>query len=87
MKLTTLVIIAAAFATSSVSAQDAPTDKEFDAGFVAVDTNKDGKLDKQEAKIDATLLTSFDLLDTDKDGFISKAEMNVARTEAAKVRK
>jgi Ca2+-binding EF-hand superfamily protein len=59
---------------------------DFDTGFVEVDVNKDGKIDREEAKANAILVTYFDALDTDKDGFLSKAEMDAALAEAAKLK-
>ena len=59
---------------------------EFDAGFVEVDVNKDGKIDREEAKVNTILVTYFDPLDKDMDGFLSKSEMDAAMAEAAKLK-
>jgi Ca2+-binding EF-hand superfamily protein len=51
--------------------------------FERMDTNKDGKISKEEAK--NLILQNFDRIDADKDGFITKDELRrwVAQTMAA----
>jgi Ca2+-binding EF-hand superfamily protein len=51
--------------------------------FERMDTNKDGKISKEEAK--NVILQNFDRIDTNKDGFIDKDELRkfVARNMAA----
>ncbi len=42
--------------------------------FATLDTNKDGKISRQEARAAPDLADAFDALDTNHDGFLSPAE-------------
>jgi len=52
--------------------------KRVDAVFKALDTNKDGKISKEEAR--GQVRRHFDELDTNKDGFVSRDELLKAGT-------
>jgi hypothetical protein len=42
--------------------------------FSTLDTNKDGKLSRNEARADPELYAAFDMLDANHDGFLSPQE-------------
>ncbi len=44
--------------------------------FSTLDTNKDGKLSRDEARADPELYADFDMLDTNHDGFLSPEEFH-----------
>ena len=52
--------------------------KDLDEAFAKADTNKDGKLDKQEAAMMPALADKFDQLDTNTDGSLSREEFSKA---------
>jgi hypothetical protein len=52
-----------------------------------LDTNKDGKLSKEEVAGDSQLTADFDAADTNKDGFLSKVEFRAHRMEMKKMAK
>ena len=45
------------------------------SAFNDLDTNKDGKLSRDEVVGDTQLSRDFDMIDTDKDGYITKGEL------------
>ncbi len=51
--------------------------------FSALDSNKDGRLARDEVKGIAELRSSFSALDTDHDGYLSEAEFNLWKAAAA----
>ncbi len=53
-------------------------EKDVDAAFARVDTNKDGKLDKQEAQSMPVIAERFEKLDVNSDGFLSRDEFGKA---------
>jgi Ca2+-binding EF-hand superfamily protein len=54
-------------------------EERVDAIIKELDTNKDGKISRDEAR--GMLKQNFDLIDTNKDGFIDRAELLRAATE------
>lgn len=50
--------------------------------FSTLDTNKDGKISREEARADAGLYEDFDTLDTNHDGFLSPEEFHRWRRAA-----
>ena len=52
--------------------------KSADAAFNRADTNRDGRLDRDEAEHFPVLSQRFDLIDTNRDSFISREEFNQA---------
>jgi EF hand len=85
--LTVLLTTAATWAQSTAPAMEgAPaagatspmTAKELMAAFTKSDTNKDGKLSKEEAAGVPGLVAKFEAIDTDGDKFVSKAEFEKA---------
>jgi len=70
--------------TSSGSAGTVPqnrtTSKDVEAAFNRADTNKDGKLDRQEAEHLPAVAQRFEQIDANHDSFISLAELTKAAT-------
>ncbi len=56
----------------------ATSSKDMEASFVRADTNKDGKLSREEAEQLPALAQRFEQIDTDGDKFISRAEFDKA---------
>jgi uncharacterized protein HemX len=54
--------------------------------FARADTDKDGKLNKQEAAALPAVAEAFDKADTDKDGFLSQAEFGELVKEVGEAR-
>ena len=52
--------------------------KSADAAFNRADTNRDGRLDREEAEHFPVLSQRFDVIDTNRDSFISREEFNQA---------
>ena len=60
--------------------QNRTTPKDVEAAFGRADTNKDGKLDRQEAEHLPAVALRFEQIDTNHDSFISLAELTKAAT-------
>ena len=52
--------------------------RSADAAFDRADTNRDGRLSREEAEHFPVLSQRFDLIDTNRDSFISREEFNQA---------
>ena len=52
--------------------------RSADAAFDRADTNRDGRLSREEAEHFPVLSQRFDLIDTHRDSFISREEFNQA---------
>ena len=52
--------------------------RSADAAFNRADTNRDGRLNREEAEHFPVLSQRFDLIDTNRDSFISREEFNQA---------
>ena len=52
--------------------------RSADAAFNRADTNRDGRLNREEAEHFPALSQRFDLIDTNRDSFISREEFNQA---------
>ena len=52
--------------------------KSADAAFNRADTNRDGRLNREEAEHFPVLSQRFDVIDTNRDSFISREEFNQA---------
>ena len=52
--------------------------RSADAAFDRADTNRDGRLNREEAEHFPVLSQRFDLIDTNRDSFISREEFNQA---------
>ena len=65
-------------ATQSATPKAAPTGQDTDAAFTRADTNKDGKLSRQEAARFPAIEQRFDLIDTNKDQLVSREEFEAA---------
>ena len=52
--------------------------RSTDAAFDRADTNRDGRLSREEAEHFPVLSQRFDLIDTNRDSFISREEFNQA---------
>jgi Ca2+-binding EF-hand superfamily protein len=64
-----------ALAQMSAPAKPAPEmSAKVQEAFARADTNRDGKLSKEEAAVMPAIAELFDKADVDKDGFLSKAE-------------
>ena len=87
MNQPTRLLLAAALASSlgAASAQEAAQDTraaraekrlaEFDQRFDAADTNRDGKLSREEAAALPRLVKHFDAIDSAKTGFVTKEQV------------
>ena len=66
-------------ASASAAADSIPanraTSKDVDAAFDRADTNKDGKLSREEAENLQSVAQRFERIDTDRDTFISREEL------------
>jgi hypothetical protein len=67
-------------APSAAVPQNRTTPKDVEAAFGRADTNKDGKLDRQEAEHLPAVAQRFEQIDTNHDTFISLAELTKAAT-------
>ncbi len=56
----------------------AGSSRSADAAFDRADTNRDGRLSREEAEHFPVLSQRFDLIDTNRDSFISREEFNQA---------
>ena len=56
----------------------ADSSRSADAAFDRADTNRDGRLSREEAEHFPVLSQRFDLIDTNRDSFISREEFNQA---------
>ena len=65
-------------ATQNAAPKAAATGQDADAAFTRADTNKDGKLSRQEAARLPAVEQRFDLIDTNKDQFVSREEFEAA---------
>lgn len=65
-------------ATNSAIPPNRVTRNDLEAAFNRADTNRDGKLDRQEAEHFPALAQRFELIDTDRDTFISRGEFSSA---------
>ena len=54
------------------------TSKNLDAAFNRADTNRDGKLNRQEAEHFPALVHRFEQIDSDHDSVLSRGEFNQA---------
>jgi hypothetical protein len=66
--------------TQGAVPQNRTTSKDVEAAFGRADTNKDGKLDRQEAEHLPAVAQRFEQIDTNHDTFISLAELTKAAT-------
>ena len=48
-----------------------------------LDTNKDGRISREEAKADPRLAARFDQMDVNKDGYLDKADRELGRSSTA----
>ena len=46
-----------------------------------LDTNKDGRISREEAKADPRLAARFDQMDVNKDGYLDKADRELGRKQ------
>lgn len=67
-------------APSTAVPQNRTTPKDVEAAFGRADTNKDGKLDRQEAEHLPAVAQRFEQIDANHDTFISLAELTKAAT-------
>lgn len=65
-------------ATAGTIPPNRVTRQDLEAAFNRADTNRDGKLDRQEAGHFPALAQRFELIDTDHDTFISRSEFDRA---------
>ena len=65
-------------ATQSATPKAAAPGQDADAAFTRADTNKDGKLSRQEAARLPAVEQRFDLIDTNKDQLVSREEFEAA---------
>jgi len=74
--LTTATFAAPAFAGDDDA--QARITEHVDDVFARLDTDKDGKISKDEASKGPRLSKHFDTIDADHDGFVTKAELGTA---------
>jgi Ca2+-binding EF-hand superfamily protein len=60
--------------------------KHVDDVMARLDTNKDGKISKDEASKGPRLSKHFDDVDADHDGFVTRAELTTAMAHHAKAK-
>ncbi len=65
-------------ATATAIPPNRVTRNDLEAAFNRADTNRDGKLDRQEAEHFPAVAQRFELIDTDHDTFISRSEFSKA---------
>ena len=65
-------------ATPGAAAQAAPAGQDAAAAFARADTNKDGKLSRQEAARLPAVEQRFDQIDTNRDQSVSREEFEAA---------
>lgn len=65
-------------ATAGTIPPNRVTRNDLEAAFNRADTNRDGKLDRQEAEHFPAVAQRFELIDTDHDTFISRSEFTSA---------
>jgi len=93
-KLLCAAVAAASLATTTLAAPAFADDgdhtaklaKHVDDVFARLDTDKDGKISKDEASKGRRLSQHFDAVDTDHDGFVTKAELGTAMAQHAKAK-
>ena len=81
MKKVTFALSALTVAVAGVALAQAPANGPANPGampphtqFSSLDTNKDGRISKDEIKSNAELTSSFSNLDTDHDSYLSESE-------------
>ena len=75
MKTAVTTFVTALVAAGSLCAQTAPVSQpQATKAFIAMDTDKDGRLSDMEAKSNVALYAQFDALDKDKDGYLAVTE-------------
>ena len=82
MNKLTFAIASVSMAIAGVAMADAPpAAPDLDAGskpahaqFSSIDTNKDGRISRDEVKANAELNSSFATLDADHDSYLSESE-------------
>ena len=65
-------------ATATAIPPNRVTRNDLEAAFNRADTNRDGKLSRQEAEHFPAVAQRFELIDTDHDTFISRSEFSSA---------
>ena len=65
-------------AAQGAAPKAAPDGQDSAAAFARADTNKDGKLSRQEATRFPVVEQRFDQIDTNKDQFVSREEFEAA---------
>ena len=78
--LSMAALAAPAFADDAANTKRA---KHVDDVLARLDTDKDGKISKDEASKGPRLSKHFDEVDTDHDGFVTKAELTAAMAHHA----
>ena len=81
--LSTLAAVLAVSATPAMATTYEEAMAQFEERFAKSDTNKDGKLTKQEAKDGgmSRLSRFFGRVDSDGDGFVTKAQLKARIAE------
>ncbi|MBI1362149.1 MAG: RNA polymerase subunit sigma-70 [Alphaproteobacteria bacterium] len=85
IRLAVALVVAATVAVPAFAQRTPPTPEEREARFVAADTNKDGKLSKDEltAMLPDQMKDRADMMftrmDADGDGFVTKEEFMAMR--------
>jgi Ca2+-binding EF-hand superfamily protein len=74
--LTATTLVSPAFADDTD--HKARLEKHVDDVFARLDTDKDGKISKDEASKGPRLSKHFDEVDADHDGFVTRAELSAA---------